>query len=130
VSTSEVSDVLGLHPKVLEANVYGVEVPHHDGRAGCVAVVLDGDVNEALMKDLANWLDRLPKFARPVFLRVKKMDSMVVTGTNKQLKHVVRKEGVDPEMVGEDELWWLKGKEYVRFGKEDWDGVKGGKVKL
>ncbi|KAL9627241.1 MAG: hypothetical protein Q9164_007661 [Protoblastenia rupestris] len=34
VSTAEVGEVLGLHPRVLEANVYGVEIPHHDGRAG------------------------------------------------------------------------------------------------
>ncbi|OCK86114.1 acetyl-CoA synthetase-like protein [Lepidopterella palustris CBS 459.81] len=41
VSTAEVSDVVGMHEAVREANVYGVIVPGHDGRAGCAAVVLE-----------------------------------------------------------------------------------------
>ena len=40
VSTAEVSEALGRHDAVDEANVYGVQVPRHDGRAGCVALVL------------------------------------------------------------------------------------------
>lgn len=40
VSTAEVQDVLGRHPLVKEANVYGVALPGHDGRAGCAAVCL------------------------------------------------------------------------------------------
>jgi hypothetical protein len=94
-----------------------------------VAVVLDGKVDESLMGELARWVERLPRFARPVFVRVVKGE-MVITGTNKQLKHVVRKEGVDPEKVGQDELWWLKGREYVRFGKKEWEDVRGGVMKL
>ncbi|OAX83269.1 hypothetical protein ACJ72_02362 [Emergomyces africanus] len=39
VSTNEVSEVIGQHPEVLEANVYGVSLPNHDGRAGCAAIV-------------------------------------------------------------------------------------------
>jgi acyl-CoA synthetase (AMP-forming)/AMP-acid ligase II len=41
VSTAEVAEVLGRYPGVVEANVYGVELPSHDGRAGCAAVFLD-----------------------------------------------------------------------------------------
>ncbi|KAH9868414.1 hypothetical protein J1614_007486, partial [Plenodomus biglobosus] len=40
VSTAEVAEVLGGHPAVAEANVYGVHVPGYDGRAGCAALVL------------------------------------------------------------------------------------------
>ncbi|PHH60683.1 hypothetical protein CDD82_2244 [Ophiocordyceps australis] len=43
VSTVEVSHVLGTHAAVDEANVYGVELPHHDGRAGCVAICFRRD---------------------------------------------------------------------------------------
>ena len=39
VSTAEVSQVIGLHPAVREANVYGVQLPRHDGRIGCAAIV-------------------------------------------------------------------------------------------
>jgi acyl-CoA synthetase (AMP-forming)/AMP-acid ligase II len=41
VSTAEVSEVLGKYPGVVEANVYGVALPSHDGRAGCAAVFID-----------------------------------------------------------------------------------------
>jgi acyl-CoA synthetase (AMP-forming)/AMP-acid ligase II len=41
VSTAEVAEVLGKFPGVVEANVYGVALPAHDGRAGCAAVYLD-----------------------------------------------------------------------------------------
>jgi acyl-coenzyme A synthetase/AMP-(fatty) acid ligase len=41
VSTAEVSEVLGRFPGVIDANVYGVEVPGHDGRAGCAALLLN-----------------------------------------------------------------------------------------
>lgn len=41
VSTAEVAEVLGNYPGVVEANVYGVALPSHDGRAGCAAVYID-----------------------------------------------------------------------------------------
>jgi acyl-CoA synthetase (AMP-forming)/AMP-acid ligase II len=41
VSTAEVAEVMGKYPGVVEANVYGVALPSHDGRAGCAAIYLD-----------------------------------------------------------------------------------------
>jgi len=41
VSTAEVSEVLGRYPGVIEANVYGVQLPGHDGKAGAAALLLD-----------------------------------------------------------------------------------------
>jgi acyl-CoA synthetase (AMP-forming)/AMP-acid ligase II len=38
---AEVAQALGLHSPAHEANVYGVQLPNHDGRAGCAAIVLD-----------------------------------------------------------------------------------------
>jgi acyl-CoA synthetase (AMP-forming)/AMP-acid ligase II len=129
VSTNEVSEALGNHTAVHEANVYGVELPHHDGRAGCVAIVLAEAPTERLMKDLASHAhSRLPRFAVPLFLRLTK--NMVVTGTNKQQKHVVRSQGVNPEKTGEDELYWLKNGTYVKFRKQDWEELNGGRVRL
>ncbi|TVY32319.1 Fatty acid transporter protein [Lachnellula occidentalis] len=129
VSTNEVSEALGHHASVTEANVYGVELPHHDGRAGCVAIVLADEPSEKLMQDLALHVhERLPKFAVPVFLRITK--DMQMTGTNKQQKHVIRAQGVDPGKTGGDEFYWLKGGSYVKFGPGDWDELNGGRVKL
>ncbi|TVY58272.1 Fatty acid transporter protein, partial [Lachnellula suecica] len=129
VSTNEVSEALGHHASVSEANVYGVELPHHDGRAGCVAIVLADEPNEKLMQDLATHAhSKLPRFAVPLFLRITK--EMAATGTNKHQKHVIRAQGVDPEKTGGDEFYWLKGGTYVKFGKRDWDELNGGKVRL
>jgi acyl-CoA synthetase (AMP-forming)/AMP-acid ligase II len=131
VSTSEVSEALGNHSSVQEANVYGVSLPHHDGRAGCVAIVLAEEPSERLLSDLARHAhERLPRFAVPLFLRMTSGSDMQMTGTNKQQKHVVRSQGVDPEKVGGDLLYWLKDGAYVKFGKEEWGELNAGRVKL
>ncbi|KAI1810132.1 acetyl-CoA synthetase-like protein [Poronia punctata] len=131
VATTEVSAMIGLHPAVEEANVYGVQLPHHDGRAGCAAVALKTSLDETVLRSLAEHARaKLPKYAVPIFLRFGKGLSAAITGTNKQQKHNLRVEGVDPGKVGDDELYWLKGDTYVRFDKADWDRMSAGQVKL
>lgn len=129
VSTAEVSEALGTHPSILEANVYGVEVPHHDGRAGCAAVLFDGDVHEGLLETVADHAKRkLPKFSVPVFLRV--VTEHKTTGNNKQQKAVLRAEGVEPGKVGGERiLWWREGR-YVDFGEKEWELLSDGRAKL
>lgn len=136
VSTSEVSEALGTHPSVHEANVYGVELPNHDGRAGCAAVAFDERVavDATLLRSVAEHVKRhLPKYAVPLFLRA--TTEMQATGNNKQQKHVLRMQGVDPERVrgsgsGKDRLFWLKDGSYAEFGDADWEAMKDGRVKL
>ncbi|CAF9924502.1 hypothetical protein IMSHALPRED_006216 [Imshaugia aleurites] len=130
VSTAEVSAVLGTHPRVHEANVYGVEVPNHDGRAGCAAVLFDTeDVSEALLDSVAvHARSSLPKYAVPPFLRIVK--GYHTTGTNKQMKALLRAEGIAPEKTGGDEVYWLKGGKYERFGNREWEELSQGRVVL
>ena len=131
VSTTEVSEVMGLHPAVQEANVYGVQVPHHDGRAGCVAIVLGQEPTIDLLRSLADHAQRrLPRYALPLFLRVMKETGAQTTGTNKQQKHVLRKQGVSPQQTGGDDIFWLKDGTYVKFGHAEWNELSGGRVKL
>lgn len=143
VSTAEVSEAVGKHEAVEEANVYGVQVPQHDGRAGCAAVVLkpsattatpDSKVplpTEQTLRSLAEHVKKeLPAFAVPIWLRV--TQEMQTTGTNKQQKHLLQKDGVDPsaaEAAG-DVLYWLNGGTYERFTKKDLARIEGGGVKL
>lgn len=126
VSTNEVSDVVGKFPQIAETNVYGVSIPHSDGRAGCAAVVLaDGVTAEALdLKGLAVYLiGALPRYAVPIFIRV--VRSLEYTGTMKMQKGKYKAEGVDPEKTGKtgDSVFWLPMEEleYVKFRKVDWD---------
>lgn len=131
VSTAEVSEALGMHDAVDEANVYGVQLPHHDGRAGCAAVVLHAKATKTLLHELAMHAgDRLPRYAIPVFLRV--MREIKATGNNKQQKQLLRAEGVDPIKAREagDNLYWLSGGTYVEFDDEDWQELKLGRIKL
>ncbi|KAK0315510.1 long-chain fatty acid transporter fat1 [Friedmanniomyces endolithicus] len=134
VSTAEVSEALGSHPAVGEANVYGVVLPHHDGRAGCAAVSLVGGkgVEGGLGVELAEWVRRrLPRYAVPVFLRVVGTE-LEVTGTMKHQKVALRNAGVDPGKVGGDKLFWLPpGAEgYEVFGVEEWEGIVERRAKL
>ena len=140
VSTTQVAEVLGRHPAVLEANVYGVEIPHHDGRAGCAALLLkdvnatgpESPVSENTLASLAAIArEGLPKYAVPVFLRV--VTEVMATGNNKQQKHVLRSEGVQPGKVGgEDPVFYLKpgGERFEPFGPEEWRGVEEGRLRL
>ncbi|KAK1245853.1 hypothetical protein MKX07_004922 [Trichoderma sp. CBMAI-0711] len=145
VSTAEVSQAMGLHPAVREANVYGVELPHHDGRAGCAAVCLDPPVpDEATLRSLAAHVNAsLPRYARPLFLRLVKDVGVgsQTTGTNKQQKQSLRAEGVKPRTKasgggegsseeGETDVYWLRGDSYVPFREKDWRELEGGRVKL
>lgn len=142
VSTAEVSEVLGNHRAVLEANVYGVEVPGHEGRAGCVAIILhdnalepSGEVKEDALESLATYSSNsLPRYAVPLFLRVVK--EMQMTGNNKQQKTSLRKEGIDLRSIKKagysDRLYWLKpgNNRYVRFKENDLQSLEGRKVRL
>ena len=129
VSTAEVSEAFGTHPSILEANVYGVEVPHHDGRAGCAALLFDGEVHQALLDGVAEHARRsLPKFSIPVFLRI--VSEHKTTGNNKQQKSVLRAEGVEPAKMGGERVLWLQDGKYVDFGEKEWEQLSAGKAKL
>lgn len=141
VSTNEVAEVLSTHPAISEANVYGVQLPHHDGRAGCVSVILknaDGsekenvtDIDESTLQGLAaHALKNLPRYAVPIFLRFPK--DLDRTGTNKQQKHLLRKQGANwEELEGSgDRVFWLKDGQYVPYQKHDWEGISSGKTRL
>ncbi|EFQ31927.1 AMP-binding enzyme [Colletotrichum graminicola M1.001] len=129
VSTQEVGEAVGSHPAVQEANVYGVELPNHDGRAGCAAVVLHCKPSDEVMKSIAKHVkESLPKYALPLFLRVIPPHAMQRTGTNKQQKHDLRAQGVKPGIPGD--VYWLKNDTYVPFSKRDWDELNGGRVRL
>ncbi|KAH6609080.1 amp-dependent synthetase ligase [Trichoderma cornu-damae] len=142
VSTTEVSQAVGLHPSVREANVYGVQLPHHDGRAGCAAICFDPPVpDDATLRSLATHVKvSLPRYARPLFLRLVRDVGVgsQTTGTNKQQKHRLRAAGVRPRSApataaeGDEDadMYWLRGDSYVPFGEREWRELEGGRVKL
>ena len=97
VSTTEVAEALGTFAGVHDANVYGVSVPGRDGRAGMASIVVDDNLNLTALRD--HLAQRLPDYARPVFLRIRQ--DMEMTATFKQKKLDLARQGFDPEAIGE-----------------------------
>lgn len=142
VSTAEVGEVLGYHRSVHEANIYGVKVPGHEGRAGCAAVVLRQDALQSLntpkpevLEGLATYASNsLPKYAVPLFIRV--AHKLVLTGNNKQQKTELRNQGIDLRAIrgsgSSDKMYWLKpgSDRYTEFTIQDLESLEAGKVRL
>ncbi|RVX66096.1 hypothetical protein B0A52_10030 [Exophiala mesophila] len=137
VSTNEVSDVMGEFDQIAEANVYGVTVPHADGRAGCAAIV----PVQGVSADNIDWqrlaehaISNLPRYAVPIFIRV--VPQLEYTGTMKLQKGPLRAQGADLEKIRkaspEDRMYWLppNGKKYVEYNEKEWEDLKAGRVKL
>lgn len=97
VSTTEVSMLLNECEGVVETNVYGVEVPHTDGRAGMVSLVANDAFD--LGRFASHVVSRLPKYARPVFVRVQR--ELQLTGSFKYVKTDLKKDGFDPSKINE-----------------------------
>jgi fatty-acyl-CoA synthase len=97
VSTAEVLTALAAGRGVLDGVVYGVTVPGADGRAGTAALVVDETFDlVAFRVDVA---ERLPAYARPVFLRL--IRSIESTGTFKPRKQDLVQDGFDPARIGD-----------------------------
>ena len=100
VSTQEVAEVLSGHPGLDMINVYGVEVPGADGRAGMMAFVppegappFDGRAFHAFVTE------RLASYAAPLFVRL--VEAPELTGTFKLRKVTLQREAFDPERTSD-----------------------------
>ncbi|HTW52363.1 MAG TPA: long-chain-acyl-CoA synthetase [Stellaceae bacterium] len=97
VSTTEVEAAIAAYPGVNDAVVYGVSVPGADGRAGMAALVTDSHFD--LTGVTAFLTERLPEYARPVFLRL--CPQIATTGTFKPQKQALAAEGFSPAAIGD-----------------------------
>nr|DBA31659.1 TPA: hypothetical protein GDO54_007452 [Pyxicephalus adspersus] len=104
VATTEVADIVGMTDFIEEANVYGVPVPYHEGRIGMAAIKLKEGQTFDGEKLYGKVVDYLPSYARPRFVRIQ--DSIEVTGTFKQRKVELVKEGFNPAVI-KDPLYFL-----------------------
>ncbi|KAM4528056.1 long-chain fatty acid transport protein 6 [Odontesthes bonariensis] len=104
VSTTEVSEVLGLLDFIQEASIYGVSIPGCEGRAGMAALVLKKDFTLDGKKLYDHCVKTLPPYAWPWFLRIQ--TSLDVTETFKQQKLKLVQEGFNP-LATRDPLYFL-----------------------
>lgn len=150
--------MLGRYPGVLDANVYGVQLPGHDGKAGTAAIYIDPALRESFdHQDFLRYVvtisssvsrkliklslvtvsrharTHLPKYAVPLFLR--HVEAPSSTHNNKQNKIPLKREGVHPDKVTPgDKVFWIerhgKGITYIPFTRQDWEDLHVGKAKL
>ena len=122
VSTNEVGEVINAHAQIDFCNVYGVEIPKADGRAGMASMVLTEGLDTLDIESFSNYVNsHLPAYARPVFLRIQ--SELDTTGTFKMLKGELRKEAYDLDQVS-DTIFVLKPRSdtYVRL-EEDFAAI-------
>lgn len=127
VAAGEVTEVIAAAPGVIDASVYGVEVPHQDGRAGMAAIVVADDFDlAALYQHLAA---ALPTYARPLFIRIRA--ALDFTGTFKQAKQDLVRDGFDPRRIA-DPLYVADAaaNRYVTLDPELYDRIANAEVRV
>jgi fatty-acyl-CoA synthase len=137
VATNEVADVIAKYPGVELANVYGVEVPGADGRAGMVAMTVGETFDIAGLAGHAR--AHLPPYAVPLFIRIQQQAE--TTGTFKLRKVELVRQGFDIAQT-DDPIWFLEpgaagpGPEgpgaggYVRMEERHQDALAAGEYRL
>ncbi|MGI9322037.1 MAG: long-chain-acyl-CoA synthetase, partial [Pseudomonadales bacterium] len=139
VSTNEVGEIINQHDDVIFTNVYGVEVPGTDGRAGMAALVLrsargglvdsggglvdsGGGVDMNLASISAHINENLPGYARPLFIRL--LAELPTTSTHKLQKNDLRDQAFHISQV-RDPLYVLRPGEqtYTRLDSDFYDQI-------
>lgn len=133
VSTTEVAEIVSTYQGIVDANIFGVTVPGvNDGRACMAALTLETgcSVTESWLNGLhEHSTASLPKYARPLFLRI--LPESKSTVTFKQEKVTLRTQGCDPSKCT-DELYWLSPEDnaYVKFDAAQYQALLQARCKL
>ncbi|RLT97040.1 long-chain-acyl-CoA synthetase [Ketobacter sp.] len=132
VATTEVEAAFKQVDQIEQAVVYGVQVPHADGRAGMAAITLR-DTGQGTTLDgaalAAALTSALPAYAVPLFVRVR--DEHEITGTFKNRKVELKKEGFDPAH-STDPVYLLdtQAGAYVPLTPERFQQIENGELRL
>lgn len=94
VSSQEVASALAEYEGAELVNIYGVQVPEHEGRAGMAAIVMQPGCQFDPASFYALTEAKIPRYAAPQFIRVSKAADM--TSTFKLRKVDLQKQGYDP----------------------------------
>ncbi|QUM76442.1 long-chain-acyl-CoA synthetase [Moritella sp. 24] len=105
VATTQVEGQLNDFNQVDQSVAYGVELPHHDGRAGMVALTLNCPILEFSASEFYKHVTAaLPSYAQPIFIRLRAQQE--ITGTFKYKKTDLKKESYHPN--SSDEIILIK----------------------
>jgi fatty-acyl-CoA synthase len=127
VSTTEVLSALTAARGVRDGVVFGVAIPGADGRTGMAALVVDSAFDLAAFRTHVG--QRLPSYARPVFLRL--LRSLETTGTFKTRKQDLLQAGYDPHATTDPLFFDDAGEEsYVPLNAERYAAIQAGRVRI
>jgi fatty-acyl-CoA synthase len=127
VSTTEVERAFSRFDGVVEANVYGVTIHGHEGRAGMAAIVARENLDLAALR--AHLARQLPPYALPLFLRVRR--DLDVTTTFKQKKIELVGDGFEPGRSA-DPIYFNDPQRhaFIRLDAETYRRIDAGEIRL
>lgn len=102
VATTEVESILMELDCIEHAVVYGVEIPHTDGRAGMATITPSIALEDMDWADVTRHVrEKMPTYEIPLFLRVREQQE--VTGTFKYRKVELKEEAYHLDKVGDED---------------------------
>jgi len=129
VSTEEVESVINMFEQIDMCSVYGVLIPHTEGRAGMVSIHKRNS-EEFDFKGFLSFVQKyLPHYAVPKFIRF--ITEFSFTATHKIQKVKLKKEGFNINELN-DPLFVLlpESSEYVPLTKEIYQAISEGKYRF
>ncbi|MFW9823443.1 MAG: AMP-binding protein [Candidatus Thorarchaeota archaeon] len=118
VSTTEVESILNSYPSIIGSNVFGVELPNAEGRAGMAAIRINNSTEFDFSEFSLFLTESLPKYAIPIFIRVQ-TNRLETTGNFKLRKINLQKEGYNIEAISDSLYVLLQGKSnYTELTKQ------------
>jgi fatty-acyl-CoA synthase len=127
VATCEVAEAICAFPGVKHAIVYGVTVHATEGRAGMVTLVTEDELDLAEFRQ--HLMNRLPPYARPLFLRIRK--NMDLTGTFKYSKTDLVRQGFNPAS-SDDVVYFnhLESGAFTRLDQQLYERIQMGAIRF
>ncbi|KAL7737977.1 hypothetical protein ACLKA6_006337 [Drosophila palustris] len=127
VATQEVEAIITNCIGLSDCVVYGVQIPHVEGKAGMAAIV---DPTRKVDMDYLSIVIRgsLPPYARPLFIRL--LDEIPRTATFKMKKRELALEGYDLERVTDIIYYLNRDGVYRQLSKEQFASLQAGTAGL
>lgn len=128
MSTNEVEAVIQKVVKLSDCVVFGVPIPHCDGKAG-MAVIADPNRTVDVSSLFNELTKRLPAYSIPLFIRI--TSQIELTGSFKLSKTNLEKDGFVVKQI-KDPLYFLDRKigTYVLLDASLYDDIQSGRLML
>jgi fatty-acyl-CoA synthase len=127
VSAAEVATALTACPGIAHALVYGVTVAGAEGRAGMAAIVVGDSFDLALLRKHVS--ERLPEYARPLFLRIR--SELETTSTFRPKSQDLARQGYDPSTTSDPVYFNDHVRQaFVRLDADIYQRIQSGEIRL